>query len=470
VLAISLCALGFVISYGLARRSIGHGLGAAFIGGYFYGILRVNITEAAAQLVFDVSLVGVYLACFQQSLSQDLQNKTSTLRAWCIFLVGWPLVLTVAPFGHLIIQLVGLRNAAFFVPMLLVATRFTQGEFCTFGRWLAVLNLVALTFAFMEYVLGVEAFFPRNPLSEIIYRSTAGEGSLRIPATFANAHCFGGAMVCSLPFLFGAYLYNPSSKWSPILIAGFVAACMGILLSSTRSNIVYAVGSLAVLFVRHRGLLAQRAIVGLLVITVPAIAYFLSVGDARIHRYEMIQVADFMEGGRVGNISYIIEIVDFTTDCALKNPLGAGLASGVSIPNFLLEYLPPRFDQPVIKESEFARIAITQGVVGVLAWFGFLIWLFGANRAPGTKQTKSTYSFMYFLTLMIVASGIWCVGVLAAVPMAAMVYLMMGFIAMGGPHPDRIIPGRTKQRTKTRTDKAPAVLSRSPQGLQPSRS
>ena len=71
------------------------------------------------------------------------------------------------------------------------------------GGWLVWLNLAAFGMALVQWVVGIEHFFPRNAATEIMYNSAdvGEEGLFRIPSLFSSAHAFGGTMVASLPLL-----------------------------------------------------------------------------------------------------------------------------------------------------------------------------------------------------------------------------------------------------------------------------
>src|SRR5262249_4845856 len=95
----------------------------------------------------------------------------------------------------------------------------------------------ALAFAVAEYWRGVELFFPRNAVTELIYRSNdvAGYTALRIPACFSNAHCYGGTMLMTIPWLVGAWLEKRLPAWQRVLVAGgILAAMVGIFMCPAR--------------------------------------------------------------------------------------------------------------------------------------------------------------------------------------------------------------------------------------------
>jgi len=66
----------------------------------------------------------------------------------------------------------------------------------------------------------------RNPATQLIYASNdvAGYQYLRIPGTFGTAHVFGGTMVTSLPFMYGAWSSTAiGNRKRALLLAGMIA-------------------------------------------------------------------------------------------------------------------------------------------------------------------------------------------------------------------------------------------------------
>ena len=105
-----------------------------------------------------------------------------------MFLIVWPSLLCLVPINHFLIQCVALRATVWFLPVLLIATRLTTADLAVFARGMAVLNLVALAGGIYVYLYGVEALYPNNAITQIIYRSNdvAGYKYHRIPSTFLS--------------------------------------------------------------------------------------------------------------------------------------------------------------------------------------------------------------------------------------------------------------------------------------------
>ena len=88
---------------------------------------------------------------------------------------------------------------------------------------------MAFGLASAEYLLGLERFFPRNAVTELIYisKDLVGHTQYRIPASFPNAHAYGGTMVMGLPLLIGAVIQKPKATRTLVARAGRRTALLG---------------------------------------------------------------------------------------------------------------------------------------------------------------------------------------------------------------------------------------------------
>src|SRR5262245_16438811 len=193
----------FVVALVGTVRSLGLGFATVFAAGYFNGVIRANFLGVFTTFTFDAALAGLYLGFFA-GRSRDVAGLWSTPAGqWVLALIGWPALLTLVPVNDLLVQLVALRATVWFLPALLIATRLTGADLAVIARALAVLNLVALAGGLYVYVFGVQALYPRNAVTEIIYKSrdVAGWTFHRVPSFFLSAHAYGGAMLFTMPFL-----------------------------------------------------------------------------------------------------------------------------------------------------------------------------------------------------------------------------------------------------------------------------
>src|SRR5215471_14151041 len=165
--SIAICLVCFVFTFLVARRSRAWGLGVCIGLGYMFGVLRANILDTFSFLIWDSSALGLYATyLLARPTSEELQT-TRGLRLWVGILILWPVLLTLAPVQHPLIQLVGLRGNMFMLPFLLIGARLNPEERDDFACFLAALNLAALGAALAEYVFGLEMFFPLNPVTEL---------------------------------------------------------------------------------------------------------------------------------------------------------------------------------------------------------------------------------------------------------------------------------------------------------------
>ena len=232
MLSIALCIVAAIVSFVASRKSLVSGLGVVLSVGYAYGIVRANIEQPGSHLLFDAAVGGLFVARVFHSPSGDEPPLPKQLVWWVALLMGWPLLLMAVPKQDTMVQLVGLRGNAFLLPFLLIGAQLTDDRKYRLALWCAVLNIAAFILAAVEFRFGVEAFFPRNAVTTIIYKSNdlMGATAYRIPSSFSNAHAFGGTMVMTLPLLLGAWLQAARPAAHKLLVAtAILAASVGVL-------------------------------------------------------------------------------------------------------------------------------------------------------------------------------------------------------------------------------------------------
>ena len=385
--------------------------------GYFYGILRANFPAAGAHFIFDCSLVGFYAGTARVLLS-DKTLRLQPLRIWVALLITWPCLVCFFPFQPFIVSVVGLRGAIFFLPMLLVGALLADEDLRMVGIALACLNLAALTFAIAEYLLGVQSFYPRNPTTELIYNSNdvAGYKYLRIPATFVASHVFGGTMNSSLPIIIGLWVQrNIGARTRLLASLGLTAALVGVLLSTTRVNlIIAAVVALSMLFSPEIGRKGKSVLLLLL-----AGAVIFSAGNERTSRYKSLGDTSGVTDRIHGSVN------DTFWEVIHDHPLGNGLGGGgTSMPYFLADLVR----EPVVVENEFGRLALELGIFGLLLWVCFIIYFItcSAFRARSAWRAGRISGWVY-------VSFVWStsfigLGTLTAIPQTALLLLVMGWV------------------------------------------
>jgi hypothetical protein len=416
---IVLLIAAFAAVYYAGRRSLAGGLCVLFTIGYAYGLIRANRLDGYSHLLFDAALLGLYLAEFQRRFSQEERGRLEELRTWLYVMIGWPVVLFLAPTQDVLVELVGLRGNVFMLPCLLIGARLRRRDMLTVARCLAVLNIGAGLLAGVEYVVGIEPFFPRNPVTDIIYRSgdIAEFTAYRIPSSFANAHAFAGTMVGTLPLLVGAWMQPVTRGWRALFSVAISISVLSVFATGARLPVVllFALG-LVMVFSSH-----VKAVHKVRWVAVAAVVAYIVSGEERLQRFVTLRDSAYVTERIAGSVNLGI------FDVAMQYPLGNGLGGGgTSIPYFLQD----RVRNVVSIENEYARILLEQGIPGLLIWAVFLLWAFG--------RTTNNRGQPWFLARRL--GWVWCVGafatgllgtgLLTSIPATALLLLTLGWIAV----------------------------------------
>jgi hypothetical protein len=413
------CAVAFVITALAARRSLGWGLVAMFAFGYAHGVFRARFGGWASAFLFDAAVFGLYTTYFIQRMRTGVRGPFTRFQWWVLALIAWPCLVCAIPVQHPYIQLVGLRAAIYFVPFLLIGARCQPADLATLARGLAILNLLALAIGLYLFVVGVEVLFPQTNYTEIIYGSNDvanyTETALRIPSTFGNAHAYGCTMVMTLPFIVYR-LVDTGTKFVErlLLFAAIFAAGWGVALSACRYPVVLL--GLSVGLYLALAPWSWRNFCGLALLALGLAALVLS--DQRLQRFMILSDTDAVVDriGQSANSGFL--------DLLAEYPFGAGLgrAWGTSIPSFLEQYALP----PIGLENEYSRILIDQGLIGLLLWVGFLVWLF-ANTLQNIPRLRYTLLYpMAALGLSVWATGFIAAGLFTGIPTSALLLLSTG--------------------------------------------
>ena len=413
-------AAAFVAAFAGVRRSLGLGFVAVFATGYFNGVVRANFLGVFTTFMFDASLLGLYLGTALGRPEVAKEIWAGPAGRFCLFLIAWPAILSLVPVNDLLVQLVALRATVFFLPVLLIATRLSSADLRLMARGLALLNLVALAAGVYVYRYGVEALYPENAVTYIIYASkdVAEFTHHRVPSTFLSAHAYGGAMLFSLPLLLDRLCGVGSSTRDRVLAgAGVAAALVGVLLCAARTPVVmFGVASvIACVITRFNFYLALASL------AIGVAGAGVAATDVRLQRAsdldETEMVSERVQGS--ANESFL--------ELVAEHPAGAGMGSsvGTSIPFFLLDRAP----KGIGLENEYSRILIDQGIVGLFAWVIFVGWLFAV---PPPVRLGARWGLgvvlMYALCLTNWLTAFIGAGTLSAVPGSVLLLTQMGVL------------------------------------------
>ena len=437
-MGIAFFLVAFAVVLGATFRSLGWGLLAVVAVGYFNGVIRANDLGVFTTFMFDAAVLGLYVGYFITK-SRLVEGVGSGLAGrFVLFLIVWPSLLCLVPINHYLVQCVALRATVWFLPVLLIATRLTTADLAVFARGMAVLNLVALAGGIYVFQNGVEALYPNNAITQIIYGSNdvAGYKYHRIPSTFLSAHAYGGTMLATLPFLLGRLVgLKVRLADRGLAAAGVVAAAGGMLMCGARSPLILLALTLAIAWLLSR-LSVTLGLVG--VVLVAGGLWFASTSE-RFQRATSLEDTE-MVGNRIASSADASFL-----DLLGRYPFGAGMGSsaGTSIPFFLADVAP----ESIGLENEYCRILVDQGWVGLGGWLAFLVWLF--VRPPPSRPAdpwRIGVVLMYSLTLASWVSAFIGTGILSSVPGTVLLLTQMGVLvgvrARGAvPEAVSILPG-----------------------------
>ncbi len=413
--------VAFLGVFALTVRSLGRGFIGLFAVGYFNGVIRANYLSVYTTFMFDAGLLGLYLGFFVVRARQATGIWSSPAGIWTIVLIAWPTLLTLVPINHFLVQLVALRATVWFLPAMLVATRLRAADLNVMARGLAVLNLIALAGAVYVYRNGVEALYPENAVTQIIYQSNdvTGSGYHRIPSIFLSAHAYGAAMLLSLPFLLGQLFGRGIGLIDRgLAAAGVAAAIAGILMCAARQPslqvILVAVVAWAVSLLNPG--------FGLVTAFLAVVAMAVASTDERFQRVATLTETELVSDRirQSANQSFF--------DLMAEYPAGAGMGSsyGTSIPYFLADKAP----SAVGLENEYSRILVDQGVIGLGLWVAFLVWLL--HRPPPVRLGVPWgvgVILMFGLVVVTWATAFIGAGTLSSVPGSVLMLAQMGVLA-----------------------------------------
>lgn len=414
-----LCTAVFAAVFLVSYRSLVYGLLAVLAVGWGYGIVRANLLDTGTYFLFDAATAGVFLARAVRPTDPAYRKRARTLAVWTVVLCGWALVMAAIPRQPFLVQLVGLRGNAWFLPYMLLGAFLTRDDACRLALGMAGLNLFAFAFAVAEYLTSVTLFFPENDATRIVYQSNdvAGYTAYRIPATFITAGMYGGVMAATLPWLLGAAFLPRNRRWQTYLLAaGIFAAVLGNFMAATRSNIVVCFGILgATLFVVRLRTEVVLAAVGLVLLVGVIVS-----GEERMQRFLTLGDTSGTSQRMAGSLnSRIFELAE-------EDPMGIGMgAGGTNLPAFVAEQV--RVDRSKMMESEIARVLLEEGLPGAFLWFAFVAWL--AFRPIARRdEWYPGRRLMWYATMVSFAAASIGLGLLISIPSTALFFLTIGFM------------------------------------------
>jgi len=223
--------------------------------------------------------------------------------------------------------------------------------------------------------------------------------------------------VLTVPFLAHAWIQSHREFWHKhLLTAGLLAAILGVFMSAARSHFVALVVLLAVgTFSTRIRPIYRVAWVLVLVLT----GYVVSTQE-RMQRFTTLDDTQFVE--RRLQVSVNGTLLDAMVDYPFGNGLGGG---GTSMPFFLID----RVNMPIVVESEWGRIVLETGLVGLFGWGAFLLWVFTRPQADRNDPAFLGWRLAWFAAFTFFASGFIGIGLFTSIPGTPMLFMLVGWIA-----------------------------------------
>lgn len=422
MITIGICAAAFAFAGLLGRRALWQGIAAVLAVGYLYGVVRANLGDAT-HLLFDAAVAGLFAACLWKVVTAPNRPGMHALKGWTLLLMAWPTALFLFPAGDILVELVGWRANVFLLPFLLVGARLDEESLYRTALVLAVLNIGAGAIGALEFAFGIDTFFPRTAVTEMLYLSRLSDQEslgLRIPSTFVNAHAYGGTMVMTLPFIMGALIQRRKPWHVQLLTAAVVVSLLGVFMAGVRTPIL--VLAVLVALVTISGQLRGYARLGWAV-GIVVVAWVVS-GEARLQRFVTLQDTEFLSERWSGSVnSEFFDLVD-------QYPFGRGLAGGgTSIPYFLQD----RYQANFVLENEFARILLEQGLPGLFMWLLFMAWVMIKGFSPPDDEWRLSRRLVLATVSSYFVLALTGIGLLTSIPQSVILLLGVGWITTRPP-------------------------------------
>lgn len=350
---------------------------------------------------------------------------------------GWVVVEYLnARSGSLVVGLAGLRMWTIWLPTFFLAYDMIQSRRQIERMVLFIIGLMAplALYGILQYYLGLDHLYELSAGFDV-YRQASYAGSvgeeLRPPSTMISPHALAGTLTMVVLMGLGATVYFHRNRLLQLaLLASVPLMGMAILITAVRN----AAGSLAVgvlaflLLIRRFDLAVLIAVIGgLAVLQVDAMT-----GGEALERIRSI----------VDNPAYtqrrILAPWHTAVAWATRNPLGAGIASGMGtgrVTKVSLRGVSPEYRMPSV-ENEYARALLELGVPGFL----LLVWVLITVTRHGLKAYRMALERRD--RLLIAGFFAACVSILARLLVGPALYgwpeapLFWYFVAMAARLPE----------------------------------
>jgi fatty acid desaturase len=225
-------------------------------------------------------------------------------------------------------------------------------------------------------------------------------------------------MVVTIAVIAGAWVQRHHGKWqSRLMGVALLVSMLGIFMAATRLNalMLFALVLTTIFTGRLPGAYRFRWLILLVLLG------YLVGGSERLQRFRTLQDPDFLSERLVGSVN--LSFLELVRQYPLGNGLGGG---GTSVPYFLQD----RIRNTVYMENEYARILLELGLPGLLMWTLFLVWVFTRGRIKKQDMFYFGRRLSYVACACAFGTGLLGTGVFTAVPMTAIVLLLIGWFVV----------------------------------------
>src|SRR5262249_22181056 len=125
-------------------------------------------------------------------------------------------------------------------------------------------------------------------------------------------------------------------------------------------------------------------------------------------------------------------------------------AGGTSLPHFLQHLIT----NPIGLESEYSRLLLEQGLVGLALWVAFGAWVLTRRGPPPREPWRLGWRLGWWNTLANLALAAVGTGLMTAIPNSVLLFLGMGFVAAARPTPPPP-PGPARRPADARAPERP---------------
>jgi hypothetical protein len=204
------------------------------------------------------------------------------------------------------------------------------------------------------------------------------------------------------------------------LVVGIVAALVGVLMSAARTHFLLA----AILIIAATFSLRSRFGYALGWLTLLCCLGWAVSGEQRLQRFMELRDTDAV----VERVSWSVNMNFF--EIAVQYPFGNGLGGGgTSIPYFLQN----RIINPVAMENEYARIMLEQGIIGLIIWVAFIIYLYTRGNRDPLDPWYLGKRLAWVSSALLFVIGLTGTGLLTSIPQSSLFLLLVGWVGARQP-------------------------------------